>query len=305
MGKVVSAIAACATAAACLGSSAPSAATPPYDAAGHYIGVWTASNLVPPKVILGKEGVPVVKYDGLGYRDNPVTTAQYGLWAYGMYLYDETQTKHLDVAKHVGDWLISKQKTDGTWRYDFPLAFNGVTLKTNWASAMAQGQVMSLLERLYRTTNDVRYKNAAIRALRPMKRSVKNGGLMQCFFGNCKLPWLEEYPTTPPSYVLNGFMYTLIGLYDLDSIAPNSGARQLYEAGRRTVHAALPRYDVKGISAYDLTQVTVKDQKPYIAHQVYQTVHVNLLRALDTIEPDARFRFYANRWERNKARAPK
>jgi hypothetical protein len=36
-------------------------------------------------LILGTDGLPQVRYDG-GYETNPVTTAQYGLWAHRMYL---------------------------------------------------------------------------------------------------------------------------------------------------------------------------------------------------------------------------
>ncbi len=30
-----------------------------------------------------------------------------------------------------------------------------------------------------------------------------------------RLVWYEEYPTSPPTFVLNGFMYSLLGLFDL------------------------------------------------------------------------------------------
>jgi hypothetical protein len=30
-----------------------------------------------------------------------------------------------------------------------------------------------------------------------------------------KFIWYEEYPTVPGSFVLNGFIYALVGLYDL------------------------------------------------------------------------------------------
>ncbi|MGZ6639556.1 MAG: hypothetical protein ACXVII_42850, partial [Solirubrobacteraceae bacterium] len=52
-----------------------------YDAAGPYIGP-DATNLDPPKVKLGAAGVPIVLYPKVGYQQNPVTVAQYGLAAY-------------------------------------------------------------------------------------------------------------------------------------------------------------------------------------------------------------------------------
>lgn len=288
------------------GSVKADTTTPPYDPAGHYVGIWTASNLVPPKVKLDANGVPEVEYPNVGYRSNPVTIAQYGLWAYGMTLYQPAQAaKYKAIAVQMADWLIAHQGRDGTWRYDFPISFDGVTMKTGWASAMGQGQAMSLFERVYRLTGNARYKTAALHALFPLEKNEAAGGLRRCFLADCRLPWLEEYPSTPPSYVLNGFMYTMIGLYDLAAIAPGSAAMHLYELCRKTVDAALPKYNVHNISAYDLTFLTVKGEKPKIPIQGYVWAHINLLRALDSLQPDAEYRHYADLWQANLGQAPK
>jgi hypothetical protein len=280
-------------------------ATPPYDPAGHYIGIYTASNLVPPKSKLGPDGIPEVEYPTIGYQKNPVTVEQYGLWAYGMTLYKPDDPSYRAVAVKMADWLIAHQGKDGSWRYAFPISFDGVSMKAGWASAMAQGQAMSLFERVYKLTGDETYKTAAIRALLPLKKTEAQGGLKICFLGNCALPWLEEYPSTPPSYVLNGFMYTMIGIYDLATIAPGSAAMHLYELCRKTLDVALPKYNVHNLSAYDLTFITVKSQKPQIPRQGYVWAHVNLLRALDSLQPDATYRRYADLWAKNVLRAPK
>ena len=39
------------------------------------------------------------------------------------------------------------------------------------------------------------------------------GGVLAMFDG--KHPWYEEYSTTPSLFVLNGFLFSLMGLYDL------------------------------------------------------------------------------------------
>lgn len=39
------------------------------------------------------------------------------------------------------------------------------------------------------------------------------GGVRTYFPGG--FVWYEEYPTTPSLFVLNGFIYSLLGLYDL------------------------------------------------------------------------------------------
>lgn len=66
--------------------------------------------------------------------------------------------------------------------------------------------------------------------------------------------WFEEYPTTPGSFVLNGFLYSLLGLYDLASINRNgtNKSRQLYDEGMATLKEMLPLYDTGSGSIYDL-----------------------------------------------------
>jgi hypothetical protein len=273
-----------------------------YSSLGYYVGPMSEqSNISPPKIILNALGVPVVRYGDLGYHNNPVTASQYGLWAYGLYLRDH-DAPHREIALHVADWLVKHQR-NGRWFYDFDTAVSGVPIKKPWTSAMAQGQAMSLLERAFHLTREKRYRKAALRALVPLRLDVTDGGLVRCFFGDCSRPFFEEAPTTPPSYILNGFMFTLIGLYDLASIAPKSDALSMYAAGRRTLDAALPRYDVDGLAAYDLTHLTARGHEPTIASQSYQAVHVYLLRTLDSLASDARLRHYANRWEVNAVRA--
>ena len=94
-------------------------------------------------------------------------------------------------------------------------------------------------------------------------------------------------------------MFTLIGLYDLASIAPKSRALSMYAAGRRTLNAALPKYDFGGVATYDLSHKTVPGRKPEPASPDYQAIHVYLLRALDSLRSNSRFRHYADRWEAN------
>jgi heparosan-N-sulfate-glucuronate 5-epimerase len=161
---------------------------------------------------------------------------------------------------------------------------------------MAQGQAMSLLERAYRLTGRSIYLRAAERGLRPLEARAGRSLLVRCFSG-CGHPFFEEYPTRPRSDVLNGFMFTLIGLYDLGSVAPHSRALGLYRAGRTTLDLALAEYDEHGVARYCLSSHRVAQQK-------YQAIHVYLLRALNSLQPDPLFVSYADRWLRNLGRAP-
>ena len=45
----------------------------------------------------------------------------------------------------------------------------------------------------------------------------------------------EEYPTTKGNYTLNGFMFTLVGLYDYYKVTGNELAKELYDDGIETL----------------------------------------------------------------------
>ena len=106
---------------------------------------------------------------------------------------------------------------------------------------------MSVLTRAYLLTRQEEYLSAASRALSlfhfPTYRSkveigVEGGslGVTSKFMG--QQVWYEEYPTEPSTFILNGFMYSLFGLYDLWQTAEAAGkpepakeAKTLFQEG--------------------------------------------------------------------------
>ena len=170
----------------------------------------------------------------------------------------------------------------------------GITLPAGWSSAMAQGQSMSLLARLADCTGSTADLTAAAKALTPLESSVANGGLADNFLGTSH-PMYEEYPTTPPSDTLNGFMFTLIGLYELSQADPSSQAGQLYSAGLATMEYALPYYDLGDISAYHLGHLT-NPPRPVFASAGYHCVVLRLLTYFNEIAPNKITAYYQNLW---------
>lgn len=269
-----------------------------YDPAGPYVGPRSA--ILEPPTVRGSGGARLVDYPPSGYtrlgvRPNPTVTAQYGLLAYDRWLRHHRTTDRRDVVR-VADWLLRNQRRTGSWLYNFDWSLPGASVRAPWTSAMAQGQAMSLLERAYRLTGRRAYLEAAERAVLPLTARPGRTRLVACFDG-CGHPFFEEYPSVPRSDVLNGFMFTLVGLYDLASVAPHSPALALYRAGRRTLNEALPRYDKGGLARYSLASDNVAAQR-------YQAIHVYLLRALDSLHTDPLLVFYANRWLAHLGSAP-
>ena len=107
-------------------------------------------------------------------------------------------------------------------------------------------------------------------------------------------PVYEEYPTDPPSFVLNGAIFALWGCYDVAVGLGDPGAAQLSQEGIAALAGALGRYDTGWWSRYDLFPHPVLN----VASPVYHRLHINQLRSMSLIDPDPRFRATAERFER-------
>jgi heparosan-N-sulfate-glucuronate 5-epimerase len=270
-----------------------------YDPAGQYLNS-AALNQIAGLLSSGLEvaydgnGVPLVKY-GARFFYNPVVNAQVGLEAISRYAIAPNPAD-LAAAVKLADWFVRSQTKAGKWLYRFPVKIgqNRARLPVPWASAMAQGQAISLLTRVYRVTHRPKYLRASKRALRPLTVPVAKGGLVASLFGH---PFYEEAPTRPPSFILNGFMFTLLGLHDLETLANRSRAPKLFDVGLRTLQFGLPFYDVgDGRSLYDLIHLTDPPQPLHRATPGYQKVHVLELCALDSIRANPVFEFYRDLW---------
>ncbi|XP_074655542.1 D-glucuronyl C5-epimerase B-like isoform X2 [Tubulanus polymorphus] len=206
--------------------------------------------------------------------------------------------EHLAHFYDAADWLVNHQDKHGGWPVPVTrkLANGRLQLKPGWYSAMAQGQAMSLLARAYIRSGKKTYLNTALRATKLFDIPGKSNGVLAKFMN--KYSWYEEYPTTPSSFVLNGFIYSLIGLYDLRSVAPTDvshSADRLYTAGIDSLRTLLPLFDTGSGSTYDLRHYTL-GIAPNIARWDYHTTHINQLLLLATVEKNTIFSKTAERW---------
>lgn len=164
---------------------------------------------------------------------------------------------------------------------------------------MAQGQAISLLTRMYRATKYHPYLDAAILALKLFNKNSSENGVKTYFMD--RYIWFEEYPTTPSSFVLNGFIYSLIGLYDLSqscqisSPSACSESLTLFNAAIESLKQLLPLYDTGSGTVYDLRHMSLK-VAPNIARWDYHTTHINQLLFLNTILDDLSLQSTAKRW---------
>ncbi|XP_066065442.1 D-glucuronyl C5-epimerase isoform X2 [Chamaea fasciata] len=208
-------------------------------------------------------------------------------------------TAHMAAFFAASRWLLRNQDERGGWpiMVTRKLGEGFKSLDPGWYSAMAQGQAMSTLVRAYQLTKEPAYLNAALRATAPFRLPAERRGVRAVFMERHE--WYEEYPTTPSSFVLNGFMYALIGLYDLKETAGErlgEEARALYERGMASLKAMLPLFDTGSGSVYDLRHVML-GTAPNLARWDYHTTHINQLQLLASVDDAPLFKEFVKRWK--------
>uniref|UniRef100_A0A0M3J7P5 heparosan-N-sulfate-glucuronate 5-epimerase n=1 Tax=Anisakis simplex TaxID=6269 RepID=A0A0M3J7P5_ANISI len=156
----------------------------------------------------------------------------------------QRSSAHMEQFLVVADWFLSNQDDDGGWSVpvERSIAEKSLVLEAGWHSAMAQGHALSVLTRAYAITKELKYLRAAVKGTKLFKINAGEGGVRNDLFGYA---WYEEYPTQPGTFVLNGFMYSLIGLYDLSAALKNqqqmeNDAAKLFADGIRSLQTFLP-----------------------------------------------------------------
>lgn len=218
--------------------------------------------------------------------------AQFGLAAHGRWLGSHVEQDSSAFIR-ASEAVLTRVSADGALRFPFPYSFYFLdsVIPAGWVNGMAQGQALSLFARAYATTHDIRYLAAGRLVLEFLTVPIEAGGVastMRALDPSLRrFPIYEEYPATPPSHTLNGFLFTLLGFYDWSVIEPlavyREQAMRLFESAIPTVEGILPLYDIDGFSVYDLAFLTHATPPHVLAR--YQAVHIYLLHALHSVSP--------------------
>ncbi len=240
------------------------------------------------------DGIPQLDYHGrIGLQYNPIAIAQYGLGNYNLW----RRTGDSDRRRKfflVADWLCLHLESNShgflVWNHHFDWEYRD-RLKSPWYSALAQGQGISVLVRAHNESEDGRYLEAARRAFTAFQHPISEGGV--AFVDNSGDLWFEEYIVSPPTHILNGFIWALWGVHDYALATSDNSAHELFSRGVRTLLHNLSRYDLGFWSLYEQSGTRL----PMVASPFYHRLHIVQLRVMRRLTNELLFAEVADGWE--------
>ncbi|HHX69649.1 MAG: D-glucuronyl C5-epimerase family protein [Miniphocaeibacter sp.] len=256
-------------------------------------------------VKMDENGFPMILYED-GYFYNPVSFCHFTFSVYADYL----KTEDEDLKNYFlrcADFLITLQDKEGAFRYPFEwYNYNsGETYPKDWVSSMAQGHALSVYTRAYHLTKDKKYIENGNKVFNFMIKHKDEGGTLTTLeYIDPKYKdhiFFEEYVSTPDSYTLNGFIFSIFGLYDWATLNEDYPKLKIgglpayyFEEGVESLKLILPLYDIDGMSTYDLGHVVYGNDGHVIAS--YHSIHIIQLSNLYSVTGEKIFHDYQRLW---------
>jgi len=119
-----------------------------------------------------------------------------------------------------------------------------------WYSGFAQGIALSFFSRAYETTNDPLMKGIADSLFNTFLMMDTQNDIWTCYIDSLEYYWIEEYPFSPKTHVINGFLAAIFGLYDYYIISNDERCKILIQASSTTIAAYLNDYRNPGDASY-------------------------------------------------------
>ena len=238
-------------------------------------------------------GVPLLNYHGaVGLQYNPIAIAQYGLGNFNLFRRTGDEGR---LGKYIlaAEWLATNLELNeaGLWVWNHHFDFEySTTLKAPWYSTLAQGQGISLLVRAHQQTGERAYIEAAERAFKSFETGVDQGGV--AYVDEAGYTWFEEYVVSPPTHILNGFIWASWGVYDYFLATGEAAAKRLFDSAIDTLAVNIGSYDTGSWSLYEQSGTRMK----MLSSPYYHRLHITQLEVLYRLTGLEMFRVYEDRW---------
>jgi hypothetical protein len=235
-------------------------------------------------------GVPATWYRQTGTRYWPAYVAWYGLVNLGHYLRRKDRA-YLEIFEQQIDWLEANAmvREDGAviWPMKFDYFVGQLRLKAPWISAHAQGLAISALVRGWRVFRRPRLLELLRGSGHIFGLTVPAGGI-RISFNNQFL--YTEVPGGPSPGILDGFMTSLLGLYDLLVETEDAEVKRLFDEGIAGLKGALPYWNYRDKWSW-------YSRRAYLSPPAYHCSHHLLLETLSRLTNESVFEQYARFWD--------
>lgn len=233
--------------------------------------------------------VPLVSVGNKKYI-HPVTVCQVGLGAYDLFLLNQCDI-HKDQVLNCCNWLYDNSiKFDVGVKWIVPFEFKLFKLESGFHSSLIQGQAMSLLCRGYLINNDKRYLDLAREAFDFLILPKDEGG---CRVAGTYL--FEEYPTQELNLVLNGYISTIWGVFDLMKISKEVDVEYVFNSSIDELVSILPFFNSRIWSRYCLKPNCYYYSN--LASPYYHREHIEQLKVMADISHHSVFNETLKTWE--------
>lgn len=206
-----------------------------YIKSDNLFGISLSENKLSKKVHFDENNLPMREYRNLGIYYNPAYIAWWAIINLEEYVKND-DVNYLENFYSSIHWLcencIETERGFVIWPYNFDWKEGKSILKAPWFSALAQGLAISVLVRAYLLSGNIKLLELAKKGTKVYEVEVKNGGIKTLKDGYV---FYEEYPSYPLARVLDGFIFSLLGLYDYYRVSKDLEVKKLFEDGYKAL----------------------------------------------------------------------
>lgn len=236
------------------------------------------------------EGIPMHRSRTFRPFYNPAYVSWYGLVSLQRFLRGVDSAGSKTFLQQV-EWLVAHRvrRADGSvvWPYAVDFQEGHCFLRAPWICAMAQGLAMSVLVRGHRMTGGRHLLDLARAATRVFEIGVEDGGVRTLERGHALY---EEYPGYPLPRVLDGFLFSLLGLYDLSAETGEPRVTRLFADGIDGLRHTLSSWDYRSKWSW-------YGSHGYLCPPHYNKLNGALLSSLARVSGEPTLERYAKSWD--------
>lgn len=228
-----------------------------------------------------KDGVFIFDTKGIIYY-HPAAIPQ----AILSFIFEQTANPKIDRTKEIRaqlKWILNNYDTiEGNgivWFYKFDYG----TAKAPWSSGISQGLIISALVRASILFKDNQYLDLAKLAFVQMNNPLEKGGHR---FSDKQYPLFYE-EGHDNHHILNGHLFSLLGVYDLYTSTNDEMYKTAFDIGVETIKLNIHEFNIGFFSKYAGVGMET-------CNNSYHQVHIQLFKAFYIITKDVFFKEQAD-----------